>query len=716
MRSKARRSATAATVASASARAASRGPRHLSSRFSCADGSTRSSVSASVGTLSPAKRGVAPRAGIEAADRVERQLADDAAAVGRALERPVVEDHHLPVRGELQVALDHADLELERACERGQRVLRALGRRAAMADAQEVGDRRRRSSGSLDAGHLTRWLADRAGGSPRVGLVRYARPPWPGKPTAGPASARAFPSAVADALGTRCIELGAPGVVLDQRDLRRGATTDGQVRGERGAAAARFTALLPARPRCAPDRGRAARISRRARARAAGGAPADAALRAVLAAEVREVLARTLSAGARRQAAADRAHRGRGPRALRAAADRRIVLLVDPARAFGTGHHPTTRGCLVALERICATDAATQRGLDVGCGTGILAVAMRALGVAEVIGVDTDPVACESTLECAAANGFGDVRVVASLGRARGRYDVVTANLFAGPAGGDGAAARGARAPGRPSGRRRPARVAGDRRRARAARGGIPRRTPRVPRHLDHAHARAPRGTRSAAARGPCARARASGARRERRSDREGPASSSPSTRPTVIARTSTPPARAICARCASTTRRRAACDRRAGPRAQRDHHRARARPRRARARRGSPGTARDPRRPRVRSRSPLGDPARMDLDRREGDRARRDRGPAVRRRAQPGAHRRAGRGSSAGGASHARACEQCGRTVEPEVRDLCALDDLLASVPVADDHLLWLLTPASAGAAADARTAPGPGAGPTPS
>ncbi|MBM4247550.1 MAG: hypothetical protein FJ148_27810 [Deltaproteobacteria bacterium] len=57
---------------------------------------------------------------------------------------------------------------------------------------------------------------------------------------------------------------------------------------------------------------------------------------------------------------------------------------------------------------------------------------MRALGVAAVVGVDTDPVARASTLECAAANAVGAVRVLPSLGRVRGRHDVVTANLFAG--------------------------------------------------------------------------------------------------------------------------------------------------------------------------------------------------------------------------------------------------------------------------------------------
>jgi len=240
------------------------------------------------------------------------------------------------------------------------------------------------------------------------------------------------PPSVADTLGARCIELGAPGVVLDQRDLRRGATTDGRVRATR-ATSARFTAYFP--PAVDPHR-------------------VEAELHASL-----DALARELPEARRRilrfepfwPTSYERSWRGHfppvrtgkrlvvapsftGARELAAAArGGRIVLRVDPARAFGTGHHPTTRGCLVALERVCATEPTPRRGLDVGSGTGVLAVAMRALGVTDVVAVDTDPVACEATLACADANGLADgVRMYASLGKVRGRFDVVTANLFAG--------------------------------------------------------------------------------------------------------------------------------------------------------------------------------------------------------------------------------------------------------------------------------------------
>ena len=238
------------------------------------------------------------------------------------------------------------------------------------------------------------------------------------------------PAAVADALGARCIELGAPGVVTDERDLRRDATTDGKVRRTLRPTAARFTAYFP--PRLDPRRLEAelhlcldklARELPEARHRSLKLEPYEPESWASTWREhfppVR-VGRRLLIAPSWTPA-----------RELRRAGAGRIVLRVDPARAFGTGHHPTTRGCLVALERVCA-GGVPRRGLDVGCGTGVLAVAMRALGVAAVVGVDTDPVARASTLECAAANAVDAVRVLPSLGRVRGRHDVVTANLFAG--------------------------------------------------------------------------------------------------------------------------------------------------------------------------------------------------------------------------------------------------------------------------------------------
>lgn len=111
-------------------------------------------------------------------------------------------------------------------------------------------------------------------------------------------------------------------------------------------------------------------------------------------------------------------------------ANGRRVLRIDPGQAFGTGHHPTTRGCLLEIERACL-GSTRARGLDVGCGSGVLALAMRALGVGRVAAVDNDPLAVEATRAAATENGLGPIATGASLQSRRGAYDLVVANLFA---------------------------------------------------------------------------------------------------------------------------------------------------------------------------------------------------------------------------------------------------------------------------------------------
>ncbi len=83
----------------------------------------------------------------------------------------------------------------------------------------------------------------------------------------------------------------------------------------------------------------------------------------------------------------------------------RLTIVIEPGRAFGTGHHGTTAGCLVLLERLCG---AVGQALDLGTGSGILAIAAAKLGVEQVHAVDSDPDAIAAAVANAARNGVAD--------------------------------------------------------------------------------------------------------------------------------------------------------------------------------------------------------------------------------------------------------------------------------------------------------------------
>ena len=106
----------------------------------------------------------------------------------------------------------------------------------------------------------------------------------------------------------------------------------------------------------------------------------------------------------------------------------RQVLRLDPGLAFGTGTHPTTRMC---LRWVVARSWQGQRVLDYGCGSGILAMGAARFGAAEIVAVDIDPAAVESTRLNAHAN-----QVVLQAGLpdlAKGAFDLVLANILATP-------------------------------------------------------------------------------------------------------------------------------------------------------------------------------------------------------------------------------------------------------------------------------------------
>jgi len=113
----------------------------------------------------------------------------------------------------------------------------------------------------------------------------------------------------------------------------------------------------------------------------------------------------------------------------------RLVILIEPAMAFGTGHHATTRMCLEALEAFMAgwTGKDGPIVLDAGTGTGILGIAAAALGAPRVVALDTDPQACEAARQNLALNRSSDRVQVRQSGLgtldSAWRFDVILANL-----------------------------------------------------------------------------------------------------------------------------------------------------------------------------------------------------------------------------------------------------------------------------------------------
>lgn len=123
-----------------------------------------------------------------------------------------------------------------------------------------------------------------------------------------------------------------------------------------------------------------------------------------------------------------------------------IGIRIEAGQAFGTGQHATTAGCLTILDRMASDGCAFANILDLGTGSGILALAaLKRWPAARVIASDIDPVSVEvaaenvlvngervdsdaGAIELVAADGFGDPRLTA-----RAPYDLVLANILAGP-------------------------------------------------------------------------------------------------------------------------------------------------------------------------------------------------------------------------------------------------------------------------------------------
>jgi ribosomal protein L11 methyltransferase len=120
------------------------------------------------------------------------------------------------------------------------------------------------------------------------------------------------------------------------------------------------------------------------------------------------------------------------------AEDGYLNILIEAGEAFGTGHHGTTAGCLAAIDRLIDAQSITTC-MDIGTGSGVLAIAVAKAAQIVVVANDIDPIAVEVTIENARLNGveglihaeFGDG---ASERAARGEtFDLILANILTGP-------------------------------------------------------------------------------------------------------------------------------------------------------------------------------------------------------------------------------------------------------------------------------------------
>ena len=115
----------------------------------------------------------------------------------------------------------------------------------------------------------------------------------------------------------------------------------------------------------------------------------------------------------------------------------RVGLLIEASMAFGTGHHGTTKGCLLALDKLIARDKKIDEVIDIGCGTAVLAMAVAKVSSSKIIASDVDQVAVEVALAnlkanklenriaCIQATGFEDMQI-----RSNAPFDLVFANIL----------------------------------------------------------------------------------------------------------------------------------------------------------------------------------------------------------------------------------------------------------------------------------------------
>lgn len=108
--------------------------------------------------------------------------------------------------------------------------------------------------------------------------------------------------------------------------------------------------------------------------------------------------------------------------------DFKYEIVIDPKMAFGTGHHQTTS---MMMQWMLEENFNQKKVLDMGCGTGILAILASKLGAEELVAIDYDPLCYDSTLENSRLNGAGQIKVICGSKEAipDQKFDIILANI-----------------------------------------------------------------------------------------------------------------------------------------------------------------------------------------------------------------------------------------------------------------------------------------------
>ncbi|MEO8794008.1 MAG: 50S ribosomal protein L11 methyltransferase [Daejeonella sp.] len=103
-------------------------------------------------------------------------------------------------------------------------------------------------------------------------------------------------------------------------------------------------------------------------------------------------------------------------------------IVIDPKMAFGTGHHQTTS---MMIQWMLEDDFADKKVLDMGCGTGILAILAKKLGASKILAIDYDPLCFDSTIENTALNNTSDIKVLCGSKEVipNEKFDIIIANI-----------------------------------------------------------------------------------------------------------------------------------------------------------------------------------------------------------------------------------------------------------------------------------------------